>query len=138
LPLAQASLSLYGDTGWVQSAHRKTTRKLTHAHVVQPPQLKDLNRLSGTLEDIRSLPTVSRSIMVVATLAAAKLVITIAMSGRYWFHRDEPYYIACSRHLALGYVDFPPVTPLLARMDEVDLDTSLISLRLLPALAGPV
>jgi hypothetical protein len=39
--------------------------------------------------------------------------------GGYGYFRDELYYLACSRHLAAGYVDQPPLSILscaLARM----------------------
>jgi Dolichyl-phosphate-mannose-protein mannosyltransferase len=62
--------------------------------------------------------------------------LTGAVSGRYGFHRDEFYYLASGQHLAWGYVDFPPVTPVLALLDHLVFGTSVIGLRLLPALAG--
>lgn len=71
-------------------------------------------------------------------LAALKLGATLAVSGRYGFHRDELYYLMCGRHLALGYVDFPPITPLLARLDEVVFGYSVTGLRALSILAGCV
>jgi 4-amino-4-deoxy-L-arabinose transferase-like glycosyltransferase len=46
------------------------------------------------------------------------------------------YYLASSRHPALGYVDYPPITPMLARFDTLVFGTALWSLRLLPILAG--
>jgi hypothetical protein len=46
----------------------------------------------------------------VVGLAAVKVVVTMVFAGRYWWHRDELYYLASARHLALGYVDHPPVT----------------------------
>jgi len=60
----------------------------------------------------------------------------MAVADRYGWHRDELYYLASSRHLALGYVDYPPITPLLARIDQTILPGSLPGLRLLTVLAG--
>lgn len=66
----------------------------------------------------------------------AKLAVHLATSGRYGFHRDELYYLASGRHPALGYVDYPPLTPMLARLDLDLFGPSVFRLRLLPALAG--
>jgi 4-amino-4-deoxy-L-arabinose transferase-like glycosyltransferase len=71
-----------------------------------------------------------------ALLAAAKVGVTMAVADRYGWHRDELYYLASSRHLALGYVDYPPITPLLARLDQAIFPGSLPGLRLLTVLAG--
>ncbi|HEY4845157.1 MAG TPA: glycosyltransferase family 39 protein [Candidatus Dormibacteraeota bacterium] len=60
----------------------------------------------------------------------------MSVADRYGWHRDELYYLASSRHLALGYVDYPPVTPLLARVDQAIFPGSLPGLRLLTVLAG--
>src|SRR5438094_7575104 len=73
---------------------------------------------------------------VIALLIAAKVGVTMAVADRYGWHRDELYYLASSRHLSLGYVDYPPVTPLLARLDQALFPGSLPGLRLLPVLAG--
>ena len=69
-------------------------------------------------------------------LVAAKVGVTMAVADRYGWHRDELYYLASSRHLALGYVDYPPITPLLARLDQAIFPGSLPALRLLTVLAG--
>jgi 4-amino-4-deoxy-L-arabinose transferase-like glycosyltransferase len=72
----------------------------------------------------------------VALFAAVKLAGTMAVADRYGWHRDELYYLISSRHLALGYVDYPPIVPLLAAADQAIARGSLVGLRLLPALAG--
>jgi hypothetical protein len=74
--------------------------------------------------------------MALLLLVAAKVGVTMAVADRYGWHRDELYYLASSRHPALGYVDYPPITPLLARIDQVVFPGSLPALRLLTLLAG--
>lgn len=56
--------------------------------------------------------------------------------GSYGTFIDEFYYIACSRHLALGYVDHPPLSILLLSGLRAVAGDSLPVLRLVPALAG--
>jgi hypothetical protein len=71
-------------------------------------------------------------------VAGLKLGIGIAVSGVYGFHTDELYYIISGRHPAFGYVDFPPVTPMLARLDTSIFGISPWTLRLFPALTGAI
>lgn len=69
-------------------------------------------------------------------LGMAKLLIHLAVNGRYGFFRDELYYIICGERLAFGYVDHPPLTPLIARASRLLFGDSLLGLRVFPALAG--
>lgn len=73
---------------------------------------------------------------VLALFASVKVAVTMAVADRYGWHRDELYYLASSRHLAFGYVDYPPITPLLARLDQLIFPRSLPGLRLLAVLAA--
>ena len=59
----------------------------------------------------------------------------LAVSGRYGFQQDELYFIVAGPHLAFGYVDQPPLAPLLARITDV-LGVSPTAIRIIPALAG--
>ncbi len=70
--------------------------------------------------------------------AACIIAIHLATDGTLGFHIDELYYLASGRHLALGYVDYPPIVPLLARLETGLLGTTPWTLRVLPALVGGV
>lgn len=72
---------------------------------------------------------------VVAALVA-KVALTMPVIGRYGWHLDELYYAATARHLAWGYVDFPPVTPWIARLSVALWGNSLVGLRFLSLLSG--
>ncbi len=70
-------------------------------------------------------------------IAAVFVAAELAVSGRYGFQQDELYFIVAGRHLAFGYVDQPPLVPLLTRITDV-LGVSPTAIRVIPALAGGV
>lgn len=69
-------------------------------------------------------------------IAGAKLLLHLLTAARYGIFRDEMYYLACSEHLAWGYVDHPPLTVFIAWFARHVFGESLPGLRLLPAIAG--
>jgi hypothetical protein len=68
-------------------------------------------------------------------IAAAFVAIELAVSSRYGFQQDELYFIVAGHHLAFGYVDQPPLAPLLTRMTDI-LGVNPTAIRIAPALAG--
>ena len=74
----------------------------------------------------------------VGAIAVAVATVLVAVSARYGYHRDELYFLQAGRHLAFGYPDQPPLTPLLARAADTLFADSLVGLRLASALAAGV
>src|ERR1700704_229401 len=68
--------------------------------------------------------------------AVGVIALHLATNGTLGFHTDELYYLTCGLHPALGYVDFPPLVPLLARLETALLGVSPWTLRVLPSLLG--
>jgi 4-amino-4-deoxy-L-arabinose transferase-like glycosyltransferase len=82
-------------------------------------------------EDRSSVPAA------VYVVAAAVVALLLIVSSRYGFHRDELYFVAAGRRLAWGFVDQPPLTPLIARMGDLLPGTvGPIVLRIVPALSA--
>src|SRR5712692_3150948 len=73
--------------------------------------------------------------LIVLFLAIANFLLHLYFNNRYGYFRDEFNYMACGDHLAWGYVDHPPLIPLLVKMSRLVLGDSLRSIRFVPALA---
>ena len=71
-----------------------------------------------------------------AGLGLVKLGLHLVFNAGYGYFRDELYNIVCGERLGFGFVDHPPLTPLLARLSRAAFGDSLWGLRFLPAVAG--
>ncbi len=74
----------------------------------------------------------------IAILALLSLGVHLAANafGGYGYFRDELYYIACSKHLAAGYVDQPPLSILVLAVARLVLGESVFAIRVVPAIAS--
>ena len=69
-------------------------------------------------------------------LALAALSLHLWANSGYDYFIDELNFIVCGQHLAWGYIDHPPLVPLIARIARELFGDSLLGLRLVPALAA--
>jgi len=72
----------------------------------------------------------------VLAVVSLKCALGVAVAGRYGWHRDELYYAVAGLHLQGGYVEFPPVTALLAALARELFGWSLVGLRAFTILAS--
>ena len=75
----------------------------------------------------------SRDLALLLAIALATILIHLITGGRYGFHRDELATLDDARHLAWGYVAYPPITPLFARFSLILFGTSLVGFRFFAA-----
>jgi hypothetical protein len=75
---------------------------------------------------------------VLVLIAVARLVLHVATNGHYGFHRDELQTLDDARHLEWGFVAYPPITPLVGRLELVLFGTSLTGFRVFSAIAVSV
>lgn len=78
----------------------------------------------------------SSPLLVTGCFAVFSLLLHFLFNGRYGYNIDEYYYIACSEHPALGYVDHPPLSIAILAFWRTLFNDSLFALRFLPAVAG--
>jgi len=69
-------------------------------------------------------------------LALAALSLHLWANSGYDYFIDELNFIVCGQHLDWGYIDHPPLVPLIARIARELFGDSLLGLRLVPALAA--
>ena len=71
----------------------------------------------------------------VLAMACATFAVHVAVAGRYDFFRNELYFLVCGWRPAFGYVDLPPLVPLIAAATQI-FGESVWLLRLPAALAA--
>jgi Dolichyl-phosphate-mannose-protein mannosyltransferase len=79
--------------------------------------------------------TVAGDSGILILLALAVILLHTLTNGRYGFHRDELLTLDNARHLAWGYVVYPPLTPFIARVEMELFGTSLRGFRFFAALS---
>ena len=81
-------------------------------------------------------PAAGETILVLGfALGALAFHLLVNAFGGYGIFRDEFYYIACSKRLAAGYVDQPPLSIFLMAAGRSVFGASQLGIRILPALA---
>src|SRR5260221_7365953 len=74
----------------------------------KPLLLKDDTRYIGEMNGALESQTHAAYTKVIAGFSLLALAIHLLTNRGYGYFRDELYFIACARHLDLGYVDFAP------------------------------
>lgn len=77
----------------------------------------------------------SSDLAILAYVGLATILVHLLTGGRYGFQRDELATLDDARHLAWGYVAYPPVTPFFARLSLDLFGTSLRGFRFFAAVA---
>ncbi len=99
-----------------------------------PQTISEETRHSGGW---RNALTGDVGIILLAALAWLVFLVLLNLITRiqYGFHRDELGFIDNARHLAWGYIEYPPLTPFLTRIGLALFGPSLVGLRLFAALS---
>jgi hypothetical protein len=77
----------------------------------------------------------SRDLAILVYMALGTVLVHALTGNRYGFQRDELATLDDARHLAWGYVAYPPVTPFFGRLSLLLFGTSLAGFRFFAGLA---
>ena len=78
------------------------------------------------------------ALLLLITLALARLALHCLTNWQYGFHRDELATLDDARYLAWGYVAYPPITPFIARIALTLFGPTQVGVRLFGALAQSI
>ncbi len=99
----------------------------------------------GGFGDLSQRPSFSKSpsvwssdVAILIYVALGTIGVQVLAGGRFGFHRDELATLDDARHLAWGYVAYPPITPFFARISLTLFGTSLSGFRFFAASAQAV
>jgi len=79
--------------------------------------------------------TIRSDVGVLAPIALTSILLRTLVNGQYGFHRDELLTYTNARHLDWGYVPYPPITAVLARIELELFGPSLRGFRFFGAVA---
>jgi hypothetical protein len=78
----------------------------------------------------------ARLLLLLVAMVAPVVQVAASFTPGYGYFIDELYYLACAQRPALGYVDHPPLAPLLLAGVRAVFGDSLLAIRILAFLAG--
>ena len=93
---------------------------------------------SSPVKDRASDTSYSSDVIVLICVALATVVIHLILGSRYSIHRDELATLDDARHLAWGYVAYPPVTPFFGHLSLALFGTSIRGFRFFANIAMAV
>lgn len=114
----------------------------TGEQAFRPGVVESVRQTTGCDQRARGEPVlgiksvVLRLPVLVWLIAAAACALLLAVASGYGFHRDELYFILAGRHPDFGYVDQPPLTPLLSAVAAALLGVTPLAVRIAPAIAA--
>ena len=73
---------------------------------------------------------------VIFLIALLQFILHLWVNAHDNFFRDELYYMAAAQHLSPGYVEYPPFVALAAAFSRAVFGSSVLAIRLLPAVAA--
>src|SRR5215470_767458 len=97
--------------GWTWKNNLRRSQLLT----IKPGTASAQQSSAGSL---RSAVLLALGFGLLKFLVATLSQIAMQHAG-YEIFRDELYFVVCGRHLAWGYVDQPPIVPVVARVSEL-------------------